>query len=73
GAPVLPVVTGTKPTRERIAQMSDELMFCMADLMPPHMHGYYQGKVRTTHWLQPYVGAPAADPVPARVPEVIPS
>jgi len=54
GPPVLPVVTGSKPTRERVAQMSDELMFCIADMMPPEMHGYYAGKTRTTHYLQPY-------------------
>ncbi len=54
GEPVLPVVTGTKPTRERVGQMADELMFCIADMMPHEMHGYYAGKTRATQYLQPY-------------------
>ncbi len=54
GPPVLPQVATTKPTRERIAQMSDELMFCIADQMPPELHGYYAGKTRTTFHLQSY-------------------
>lgn len=54
GEPVLPTLTGTKPTREQIAQMSDELMFCIAAMMPPELHGYYADKTRTTYWLQPY-------------------
>jgi 1-acyl-sn-glycerol-3-phosphate acyltransferase len=53
GEPVLPVVMGTKPTREQMAQMSDELMFCIADMMPPEIHGYYAGRTRTTYYLQP--------------------
>ncbi len=53
GAPVLPAMMGTKPTREQIAQMSDELMFCIADMMPPEIHGYYTGKTRTSNYLQP--------------------
>lgn len=57
GAPVLPAVTGAKPTRERVGQMADELMFCIADMMPPEMHGYYAGKTRATQYLLPYRAA----------------
>lgn len=71
GEPVLPAVVGTKPTRERIAQMSDELMFCIADMMPPEMHGYYAGKTRTTHHLQPYRAADSARSTVANEKEVV--
>jgi 1-acyl-sn-glycerol-3-phosphate acyltransferase len=54
GEPVMPAVRATKPTREWVGQLSDELMFCIAELMPPEMHGYYAGKTRTTHYLRPY-------------------
>ncbi len=59
GEPVVSAV-GTKPTREQMAQMSDELMFCIADMMPPELHGYYAGKTRTTHYLQPLRAAGSA-------------
>ncbi len=52
GEPVLPEVRATKPTREWVGQLSDELMFCIADMMPPEIHGYYAGKTRTTYHLQ---------------------
>jgi 1-acyl-sn-glycerol-3-phosphate acyltransferase len=54
GEPVLPEVRATKPTREWVGQLADELMFCIADMMPPDLHGYYSGKSRTTFHLQPW-------------------
>lgn len=58
GEPVLPMVTGTKPTRQGIAAMSDELMLHIAAMMPPEMHGYYahHAPVSAPH-LQPYRAA----------------
>lgn len=53
GEPVRPVVMETKPTRERMAHMSDELMFCIAEMMPVQVHGYYADKTRTTYFLKP--------------------
>jgi 1-acyl-sn-glycerol-3-phosphate acyltransferase len=68
GEPVLPVAMETKPSRERMAQMSDELMFCIADMMPAQVHGYYAGKTRTTYFLQPVrgVGVPSAAEIEQR-------
>jgi 1-acyl-sn-glycerol-3-phosphate acyltransferase len=54
GEPVLPEVRATKPTREWVGQLADELMFCIADMMPPDLHGYYSGKSRATFHLQPW-------------------
>jgi 1-acyl-sn-glycerol-3-phosphate acyltransferase len=71
GEPVLPAMMETKPTREQIAQMSDELMFCIADMMPPEMHGYYAGKTRTTHYLQPYRAADSIEPIVSNEKEVV--
>lgn len=48
GAPVMPTIT--KPTREQITAMSDELMLRIAALMPAAMHGYYAG------WSAPVAG-----------------
>jgi 1-acyl-sn-glycerol-3-phosphate acyltransferase len=45
GKPVLPSLS--KPTREQIAAMSDGLMLCIAELMPPKIHGYYTGRSRS--------------------------
>jgi 1-acyl-sn-glycerol-3-phosphate acyltransferase len=50
GAPVLPAITESKPTREHVAAMSDELMLRIAAMMPPEMHGYY------TNWARPVAG-----------------
>ncbi len=53
--PVLPAVTDTKPTRERIAGMSDELMLRISAMMPSELHGYYTGWSRpVAGYLQPY-------------------
>ena len=66
GEPVLPEVRSTKPTREWVGQLADELMFCIADMMPPELHGYYGGKTRTTFHLQPWR---AANSSPASAPQ----
>ncbi len=71
GEPVLPQVATTKPTRERVGQMADELMFCIADMMPPEMHGYYAGKTRATQYLQPYRAADSAAQMVASKKEVV--
>jgi 1-acyl-sn-glycerol-3-phosphate acyltransferase len=73
GEPVLPEVRSTKPTREWIGQMSDELMFCIADLMPPELHGYYAGKTRTTHHLQPWHAVESDQSTVLKMKEVVPS
>ncbi|MBI5650656.1 MAG: 1-acyl-sn-glycerol-3-phosphate acyltransferase [Chloroflexi bacterium] len=58
GEPVLPMVTGTKPTRQSIAAMSDELMLRIAAMMPPEMHGYYANHApASAPHLQPYRAA----------------
>ncbi|MBI5300837.1 MAG: 1-acyl-sn-glycerol-3-phosphate acyltransferase [Chloroflexi bacterium] len=55
GKPVLPVVTGAKPTREGMGKMSDELMVKIAELMPPELHGYYTGALaHPIHHLELY-------------------
>ena len=72
GKPVLPEVRATKPTREQMTQMSDELMFCIADMMPPEMHGYYAGKTRATHHLQPVRAATLNKSVVPKSKEVVP-
>ncbi len=51
GEPVIPLLLGGKPTRERIGKMSDDLMLRIAGMMPPEVRGYYQ------HW--PLEGASA--------------
>ncbi len=57
GEPVIPTPTATKPTRERVAAMSDELMVHIAEMMPPEVRGYYADSTGiTTHYLQPYTG-----------------
>lgn len=61
GEPVLPEVTGMKPTRERIAGMSDELMLRIAAMMPAELHGYY------TDWATPVAGYLQPYRSPARV------
>jgi 1-acyl-sn-glycerol-3-phosphate acyltransferase len=55
GAPVIPVLPDAKPTREQIAEMSHDLMLCIAQMMPPELHGYFSNFPRTTlKYLQPY-------------------
>lgn len=44
------VVTTTKPTREQIGEMADELMLAIAALMPRELHGYYRD------WSRPMSG-----------------
>ncbi len=57
GEPVIPA-PGSKPTRERMGNMSDELMVRIAEMMPPEVRGYYSDLSRfTTHYLQTYVQA----------------
>lgn len=71
GEAVEPLPTGLKPTRERISEMSDELMTRIAEMMPPDMRGYYAdiGKFPTGR-LQPSRGF--QDPLqPARGKEAI--
>ncbi|MCL4488577.1 MAG: 1-acyl-sn-glycerol-3-phosphate acyltransferase [Chloroflexi bacterium] len=46
GEPVIPELLGAKPTRERMAQMSDELMIRAAEMMPPEMRGYYAERMQ---------------------------
>lgn len=56
GEPVIPVATGAKPTRERMSDMSDELMIRIAEMMPLEMRGYYADLSRfKSHYLQPFV------------------
>jgi 1-acyl-sn-glycerol-3-phosphate acyltransferase len=58
GEPVIPVVTGAKPTRERMSDMSHELMIRIAEMMPPEMRGYYSDLSRfKSHYLQTFVVA----------------
>jgi 1-acyl-sn-glycerol-3-phosphate acyltransferase len=53
GEPVLP--TASKPTRDQITAMSDELMLRIAALMPREIHGYYRdGSRPMAGLLQPY-------------------
>jgi 1-acyl-sn-glycerol-3-phosphate acyltransferase len=53
--PLVPQLTETKPTREQMAQMSDELMMAIANEMPPDVRGYYADASKvTTHHLVPY-------------------
>jgi 1-acyl-sn-glycerol-3-phosphate acyltransferase len=55
GEPVLPALMGTKPTRERVAAMSDELMLRIAAMMPAELHGHYAGWDKpVAGYLQPY-------------------
>ncbi len=55
GAPLIPESTETKPTRERMAAMSDELMMAIAGMMPEDVRGYYaDGSRFTTRHLVPY-------------------
>lgn len=44
------VVTTTKPTRDQIGAMADELMLAIAALMPRELHGYYRD------WSRPMNG-----------------
>lgn len=69
GQPVIPAVQ--KPTREQMAEMSDELMMRIAEMMPPEIRGYYADKEITTHTLQPYVPAQTAAPSIRQPKEVI--
>ena len=62
GEPVLPEVRATKPTREWVGQLADELMFCIADQMPPELYGYYADKARATFHLQPWRAAAVEAP-----------
>ncbi|HEX7587028.1 MAG TPA: hypothetical protein VF478_01815, partial [Anaerolineae bacterium] len=66
GEPVLPEMRANKPTREWVGQLADELMFCIADQMPPELHGYYAGKTRSSFHLQPWR---ASNSSPAIVPQ----
>ena len=56
GEPVIPAATGAKPTRERMSDMSNELMVRIAEMMPPEMRGYYSDLSRyKSQYLQPFV------------------
>ena len=57
GEPVIPAATGAKPTRERMRDMSNELMVRIAEMMPPEDRGYYSDLTRyKSQYLQHYVG-----------------
>ncbi len=60
GQPVIPAVQ--KPTRDQMADMSDELMMWIAEMMPAEIRGYYADKPMTTHNLQSYYRAPSSTP-----------
>ncbi len=52
--PVLPGPVGSKPTREAIAAMSDELMMRIGEMMPQEMRGYYANRsLGQRTYLQP--------------------
>lgn len=71
GKPVKPVLNGSKPTRDVVAQMSDELMARIAEMMPPDVRGYYADlSLVNTHHLQNYNPALARDSIPAKQKEV---
>ncbi len=53
GEPVRMVGVAHKPSREVVTELSDELMFYIARLMPEELHGYYEGKLREPRWLRP--------------------
>ncbi len=51
--PVVPDLSDPKPSRERMAQMSDELMVRIAQMMPPELRGYYADKMQPgTNYLR---------------------
>jgi 1-acyl-sn-glycerol-3-phosphate acyltransferase len=61
GKPVLPITTEGKPTRERIAGMSDELMVRIAKLMPVELRGYYRDRMDIKGYLRNY-DSPVSNP-----------
>lgn len=74
GEPVLLALIGAKPTRERMAEMADELMVRIAEMMPPEVRGYYSDLSRvTTKYLQPYRAAESQDSAAPRQKEVVTS
>lgn len=55
GEPVLPVGMGTKSSRDELVEMSDELMYRIAEMMPPEMRGYYSDLSKyIPKYLKPY-------------------
>ncbi len=61
GAPVVAVLS-PKPSRDELAQATDELMLCIAEMMPAELRGHYANVSRVEKYLRPYRGA-AASPV----------
>lgn len=53
GAPVM-IVLGDKPSRNELAQATDELMMRIAEMMPAELRGYYANAVHIEKYLQPY-------------------
>ncbi len=55
GEPVLPGVLETPPSRDELAEMADELMYRIAEMMPPEVRGYYSDLSKyTPKYLKPY-------------------
>lgn len=56
GEPVIPITSGSKPTRERMSDMSHELMVRIAEMMPPDVRGYYSDLSHfSSHYLRPFM------------------
>lgn len=55
GKPVMPIIE-RNATREQIAQMADELMLLIAEMMPAEMRGYYADVQKPAHPLLQPVG-----------------
>ncbi len=53
GKPVV-VVLSNKPSRNELAQATDELMAYIAEMMPTELRGYYANALRTEVYLRPY-------------------
>ncbi len=53
GAPVV-VALGDKPSRNELAEATDELMMRIAEMMPAELRGYYANAVRTEKYLRLY-------------------
>lgn len=57
GEPVIPDLSDPKPSRELMAQMSDELMVRIAEMMPPELRGYYADRMHpSTSYLRTFDG-----------------
>ena len=72
GEPVIPAASMTRPTRAEMAEMGDELMVRIADMMPPELRGYYADSSHvTSHHLEKYEPERANIGLPAKQKEVI--